>query len=437
MIKGIFALVCISLFLTAQCTSFKRIPFDNGVVTGRSLEGSSLKKASMERLDGTKNIYTEVILPEAVRTAHELKPEDKAGMTLFLFTSATGFCKDCTEFKNFKCEEAYCQPETDSKLKVQMDSLKYRAYNGKKFKMDVKIGSADSAAWELKSDAMVYDYHSMYSQYIYNNDTFGFIGLGADGDAAQNFVNGDHPLFSIKTTRDGKGDVIFGNDASLYDAKQKPQVINVNANWTGTVVNVSLGAKNRTYGENYNQRINFDLNREGLYLDSQPASDYYNIITNELISTYKARANSTGEFNYMYNGSLSALPDIVIGLADDQVLRIPSYAYTKPIEGMPGYYHLLISSQGSFSSSETSKNYNYITIGRSIMSQFYTIFEAPKEGKPTVTLYYTPSETQTNNGSNGGGNTLIWVIAIIGLGAIGYIAFKNKAANKLASQLNK
>jgi hypothetical protein len=428
MIKGLCALVCISLLLVAQCQTFRKIPLDNGRVSVRNLEGAS-NKASFQTAFAPDNAAISVKTSDAFRAAHEVKAENTTDFILMISNAATGFCSNCEEFQKVKCEEGFCTANTeDTALRVNGPFLYFQS--SKAVSTELKIGTN----WELKTKAALFEsfYRTIPSSYVTNKNSFGFIGLGADGDAYNNFL-GDHPLFSIKTDRYGKGELIFGNDNSQYDASKKPQVIKTTGNWTAITKNITFGPTvNKT---TYNTKLIFDLNVEGLYLDYSGSGDALTLIRNQLI---KLKAWSNGTY-YYYNGSLTALPDIEIGITEDQVLKIPPHAYSRPVANMPGYYEILLLSSPSFYDYEGGKTGNSIyttVIGRTILSQFYTIFEAPKDKaqSPTVTFYSTP--TAAPSVETKGGNGLMWVIALVAIGAVGYFVFKNKAANSLKEHLN-
>jgi hypothetical protein len=436
MIKGLCAFVCISLLLVAQCQTFRKIPLENGKAsTGRNLEGSSMTKATFLSTFAPTNYAVSVSTSDAFRTAHEVKPEGTVNMVISLSNSAVGFCSNSENLKKIKCEEPYCVKDAEAKNVISNGPF-VRLDNGKPFTTELKIGAGENAGWELKNKAAMYSYCSIPSTYVSNAEIFGILGLGADGDAANNF-KGDHPLFSIKTDRAGKGELIFGNDASQYDASKKPQVVKTTANWTALTTNITFGTYNKT---TYATRLSFDLNVEGMYIDNSGVGlqDALASIKSKLVAL-KAFSDSTlGPYLY-YNGSLDALPDIEIGLEGNQILKISPYAYSRPVANKPGYFEIMLIIANSYSEYDGGKTGTSIygtVIGRTIMSQYYSIFEAPKDKQqsPTVTLY--PTFTAVPSSGNKGGSGLIWIIAIVALGAIGYLVFKNKAASSLKEHLN-
>jgi len=431
MIKGLCAILLISLLVVAQCQSFKRIPFDQGKVNvGRNLAELSRTKINATYLPVSA---VDVTFSEAFRTGHEIAANAETAMTVLLHTSHSGFCKNCenTYFRKFECKEAYCKLDTKADRIISNSDFKVTwAYGIASEAPLLKIGSGEGS-WELKNNALEVENSYVYpsTSYFKNNRTYGFIGLGVEGNAAANFKTGDHPVFSIKTSRDGQGEIVFGVDASLYDAKQKSQVLSASTNWTLEAKNYTCGTKNGTK----NTRIFFDLNKEGLYIPS----DIYNPLFTEIVTIAKGnfRSNATtGEtFNYLYNGSLSVLPDIVLGLTNGQELRIPPFAYMRAANGSD--YRFIVTATSWFNDYEGHSVYETI-IGTSVLSQFYAVFEVPKEKTPTITLWPTPTGVLPTPNTGGGSGFLIGVIAVVGLAAVGYIVFKNKAASKLQEQLN-
>ena len=69
---------------------------------------------------------------------------------------------------------------------------------------------------------------------------YGFIGLGAGGNAIHNFKK-DHPIFSLFLFSMTNGELIFGNNVSLSDSSTPSAVLPSDDNWQVTVSSVTFG----------------------------------------------------------------------------------------------------------------------------------------------------------------------------------------------------
>jgi len=121
-----------------------------------------------------------------------------------------------------------------------------------------------------------------------------------------------------------------------------------------------------------------------------------------------------------------------LGLTNGQIISIPSVAYTKKIAD--NFYAIEI---GYYNKNNDA---NFTILGASVLSQYYTVFESPKGGQPTVTLYPTydaslDSATGASTSSTSFGGRLFQIAVIAVILAVVYMFFKNKAAAKLKTEL--
>jgi len=145
----------------------------------------------------------------------------------------------------------------------------------------------------------------------------------------------------------------------------------------------------------------FDLQHPGIAL---PYAYYYDVL-----SSFKTKYNFTitdysyGNTDYpnLYNGSLSNLPELTIGLTNGKNLTIPPSAYTRKVAD--NLYALLVYYSSAVTNRTSNLDVNYTVLGWPVLSQFYTVFELPTSGVPTITLY--PTYNATANGVVDNGST--------------------------------
>jgi hypothetical protein len=435
-------LVFLALFAFVSAEQFQRINFDQGKLRLRTLDTASSLK-SFTYTNYTNSTAVNVNLGDAyIKKAAIDTTKTQTDMMIILSGSTTGFCSDCTTFVKFQCTDNDCS--ADQTKPQQTANPFFYIQRGYPFTINVTIG-ADATSWQLKNTAVLFSSgwssHSTYSYpgsfsspyYIQNYTTYGFIGMGIDGDSASNFV-GDHPLFSVTTNGAGSGQLIFGKDTSKIDSTRISQTITADTNWTMSVQNISAGP-NMTAVSSTTKLI-LDLNYPGLGLPS----NLYTTIFNKMVAQYNLQYNSSTfgniQFPYLYKGDLANLGSITFGLTNNQNITIPPQAYTRKLAD--GIYCILLQTAPYLSTNvytqAGSEWVYYGVIGWSVMSNFYTVFEKTATSEPTITLYPTYS-TSTSGNNTTTTTTSSWktilIIAVVVLVALVVISVAAKKKNSL------
>lgn len=433
--KGIFSLLFIALFASAQCESFMRIPFEHGRVSSRSL--AELNKAAFTTLH-PNNTAAAVTFPDAFQTLNKLTKDTVTDMLIVLWTPYSGvFNNYDKDFTNLICDAATCAPTTGSTTYTKGNMQFYTGGNLANIKMQVKSG--DNVAWELQNQLAIYSSNNdaqtiqKFPDYVKSPGAFGFIGLGTDKGADKNFKT-DLPIFSIKTSRTRIGSIVFGNDGT---STKNPVKLTADKNWRVTFDSAVVGtvtAKVTTPGV-----IAFDVNVDGIVMNADlwtPITNQFQSPTGKYKFTYETDVTKKpfGMYTFSYTGSLSDLPDISIKSGDKELFKIPPTVYMRYDEKLKKF--ALLFTLGSFITDD-GNTASPLILGNQFMAQYYTVFEVTKDG-PTVTLNEAPlNDWPSSSGSSGGSKGwIIGVVAVVGLAAVGYIVFKNKAANKLSEHLN-
>jgi hypothetical protein len=95
----------------------------------------------------------------------------------------------------------------------------------------------------------------------------------------------------------------------------------------------------------------------------------------------------TVDYKYIFTGNLSTLPALNFTLTDGKNITIPPSAYTRQVG--TNLYAILFGMVNNVNNQTSSEYVNYTVLGWPVLSQFYTVFELPTTGIPTVTMYPT------------------------------------------------
>jgi len=449
-------LVLLALFAFVGAEQFQTLNFDQGTLRFRSLDtASSLKSFATVNYTNLTAVNVDLGSPYTTKAGIDTT-KTPTDMILALYHSTTGFCTGCSEVVNFKCEDNSCDADKTKPQRTSGTHPYYSVDSGYPFTLGVTIGT-DASSWKLKSSALLYSSssHSYFqypgssyvNYYIENKNTFGFIGMGVDGESAKNFA-GDHPLFSINVTGAGTGKLIFGKDTSLIDSSKGSISLTTSTNWTMSAKNISLGATVHwkpfptTYGSYpADANIIFDVNFPGLGLpENYIMSDLitnlttlHNPATTTTTTAEKKILNDqatyqNNQYPYIYKGDITQLSNIVIGLSNGQNFTISPQAYTRKIAD--GVYNILIQRTPQVWNSETKTYNNWVILGSSVMSNYYTVFEKTATGNPTVTLYpnfagYGTSGNTTTTASSWKTILIVVVVVLVALVVLS-LAFKKK-----------
>jgi len=415
MAKVLTITLFLSLFLSIISASLQRLEFDQGRTNLRLLATTdSTKKSYAFNQSRTLNSALQVDLGTKYLNRAGIDKSTTTDMLLFLYTNVTGFCGDCSEFVAYACDANSCEASLDQP--VDMLSPLFPVSKGYPMTHNLNFGT-DSSNWQLKTPAMYFTYGYRdrksvntpgSSPYYIQDKTYGFVGLGISGSAVNNFQTGDHPIFSIQVNSTGKGQLIFGKDTTLYNQSRTPFTLASDTNWTLQTQNMTFGSKiNST---SYYSSLIFDLQYTGIGLPY----DYYaysNGIWNMLVNQYNLTANSSygnTDYNYVYYGNLADLPNLNFGLIGTVNLTLPPSAYTRKVAN--DTYAILISSVSSVRNISSNQYVNYTILGWPVLSQFYSVFELPTGGKPTITLY--PTFVELVPASSGGLSRTVIIIGV-------------------------
>jgi len=382
----------------------------------RHLEDSSLKRYVSDPAFKT-NFVVKADFGEKFNTTNKDSIGEKSTyLHVFISTSSTGFVGGSSSyFENFACDAQWCTKETPAVSEAFNYPFLYSStsYGTRATITPFTVHSTDgSEPWKLSTTAhwtsYIYTQNTPYLTYSRESGTtalksYGWIGLGIDGDNIKNFQNTEEPIFSVNVTGVGAGTIIFGQDSSLFNSDRAAQIHPCDKSWTLIAKNVSLGPLINKTGENFEAKVVFDMNYEyiGVPNDYYTGANYLEEEFKDKYMKYNTTLPSTELGYYQYHGELSALPTLTFGLSNNLNLTIPPEVYMKPIEGFPGYYTTVIKHIGS------SNSQRYIVLGSSYLSKYYTVFNKPKTGEPQVTLHPIYTVATTSSPSS---NTMLYVI---------------------------
>jgi len=427
----------IILILSSLClfTQALRFNFDQGKVTLRTLE--TTETTPNKFINHTNNTAVTAKFSEDYIQRASLA-DTQTDFAIYLFTNLTGFCQDCPEFVPFICEEKDCNADLDSNQ--DLISHNYYVDSGNYISQSLSLGSS----WNLNTPAYFFrqktrshrdvDLDGCSQGYLKDSTTYGFIGLGVSGDSFKNFDG--HPLFSLQVNTSGKGQLIFGEDKTLYNSTRTPLKISTNGNWTASTKNFTWGP-NVTV-DSYASKLSFDLQFPGIALPDT----FYNYIISDLVSVYNITRmkDVTEDFSYVYHGKLSQLPNISIGVSDTEAFVLPPYAFTRKLSKHT--YLLLINPLYSVYDTLRGESVPFTVLGWPVLSQFYTVFEAQDEKTGTVTLHPTYSLFQNDDVEPTGPSSFMPTLVKVGLGALvvmilicAVCKWKSKQTDKLQDEL--
>jgi len=445
--KFVYILLICAFFAFSNQSSLPHIRFNQGKVNLRNLEAT---KVSGEKLDFSADFSTNnavlVDLGAEYLSKAGLERDTKTHMLLFLFTNTSGFCSDCQEFSAYTCSDAIeCSP--DSNKAQKMVSPYYTVRQGSPITHKLNIGNS----WELKTSALYYSKNDRELSKIFTSNSarreyaqdnsYGFIGLGAGGEAAKNFQSKTGPVFSIKINSTGNGSLIFGKDESLYNKSQESTVLTADTNWGMKTSKMTFGPSISI--STYSSNLIFDLQFPGIGI---PYSYYVagpNIFS-QLRNKYNLTHNGSfgDSYPYIYSGKLENLPPLSFGLADGKKLELPPSAYTRALGN--DTYQILLGYVGKvFNGTE---HLNHTVLGWPVLSQFYSIFEHAQGSEPTITLHkivsmqVDPAVDPIDDGEpkdkSISVHVLLGVLGFLFLACIGMMIFKKRAAAKLQGELS-
>jgi len=390
-----FVLVLLGLLLITNANEFRTLSLSNGKAimnTPRLLE-EQVPHYSLDSHRKT-NSGVRVNLGEAFQTANSLPQATPTSMLVFLYTNVSGFCADCGEFTDYTCKKEYCK-SVYPRSNLNMEGPYYAVTKGIAVNHAISIG--DGSVWQLKTPAIMYTYDNRVSRsvssgfpYVSEKDAYGFIGLGVCGDASKNFKTGESQIFSINMTATGEGHIIFGKNESLYNDTVLPQTIATDGNWTSKGVSMSLGTDDTI---DFKTSVIFDLQHPGIAI---PLSAFNAVggVWKKFTEKYSislGRSGPSDGYVYIYNGNIGDLEPFIVTLEKGGKIIVPASGYTEKIE--ENKYKVLITPVESAANHSVAKMSNeFIVLGRSVLSQFYTVFENNVNNEPSIKLYIPPGD---------------------------------------------
>ena len=303
-------------------------------------------------------------------------------------------------FQNYNCS-APCSYNVSKEVYKHEFPDQYLVYYGS-YGSNVSV-SFDNSAWSLSNPPFFLT--SLSAQFKYGdmmNNTYGWIGLGTDGDAINNF-NQDHPLFSISITNGstGAGALIFGNDTTKANNDTFISFAKTDPNWVMNVVNVSIGGyyyddlvfgytdgsfnetEYKDYYGTWNLSMSFDL--QSAYFDIPMELGKFLAVA---LSTYDGIECGVLGLGYYcgYDGDLADLPDIIFILGDGSQIPIPATLYMAIAENVYIYDKGNYQYESLFNFVAPTTGSRYVKLGLPLMANFYTVFERV-DGVNRIGLY--------------------------------------------------
>lgn len=289
---------------------------------------------------------------------------------------------NCSLFTNFTCSSPTCTQ--DNSLISSEHFPFFSSSNSTRLNfLNQTISLADDA-WRLTSSPR----YLHNCDHLYPNDWFGQasgqIGLGLSGNAISNYQMSE-PIFSIVVKSGFPFELLFGFNASYTNDTTAGVSLPSDLDWKMQVLSIST--------DNFNMSSTpitmiFDIQTEGIELSMAYYSgfrDYFFNITN-LICSNESSLNS---FVCLQLNSSAAFPKLTFTLENGTQFTIPPECYLTKDE--VGYSAVFVQYNPTYSGTD------YIILGRSVMSQFYTVFQQVNGQNPTITLYPMASEISASN----------------------------------------
>jgi hypothetical protein len=335
-------------------------------------------------------------------------------MLLRISSNETLLYKNDKYLNNYECREGTCDV-LDETTYTYPATWSSGAFDANRILPTLSIGGS---VWQMKSSTLHVQKKDIEPTKNINQP-YGTIGLGAFGDAVNNFQT-QYPIFSIRLFNGTqRGEIIFGKDLTKLDGKKTPLVFSSNLNWEAPTTALTIGTSKEIYKNNIT--FFFDLSYEYIAV---PES------FQNALKEFAEKFKMTLEDNlYYFSGNISTLPNFDITFYDGKILSIPSSMYMlKDPVIHPEEYCLRIVPM-----------LDKIVLGQAVMTQYYIVFEAENMAAPTITVYdlADPNDDPTPKTP---GLSPAWIIgAIVLLLLASSLAFwcgRKSQANKLDDYLN-
>ena len=280
--------------------------------------------------------------------------------------------------------------------------------------------SLPNSTWSLNSSTAVLS-SSLYpypesDSYMGYFKTFGWIGLGTEGGAFNNY-QGDHPLFSISISGDEDISLIFGNDTTKANSSSLVGFYNADANWRMNVIAVSFnGASLLTSNSSSNPMV-FDLQYQTAF-----------VLPSAVQSSLEAAIISLGgykAFDTLYISKISQLLDLVLTLYDGSQLSIPAYIYMKSVPEDNSY-------EPNYLFHESGDLYDdHIILGYSALSMFYSVFERVND--TSIIGLYSAKAPLVTSPSGSALKTIVIILIFIAVIGVGFFIYRRYQKKKVAA----
>ena len=398
MTKALCFLFLLGLLTFAQAGHFKKLSFQKGVTQGTRNLGTT--PTEIFNVNLLPNHAISVDFGQTYRTV--TASTDIPEMLILISSSDTvlaGFADEDSlgGFSIYNCI-APCTLDTQNKSTVTLPFGEYGSTLDE-IGHHVQVSILDGQ-WNLSTPAKFLQSWMGDGSIIRPNKQYGWVGLGTNGSAVNNFPNGS-PLFSVKFDDFvlGNGSLIFGNVSEYCNQTGYTTTLPSDSNWQVAVT--SLVVNGTEYTNLTSVPLVFDLqygDDDKQYISLPKA--YYDLITTVLGGIDGVTCPEDAQCYYMAQ-DISALPTFAFKTGNDSWLTVDAALYTYDYE-IPGFgYYFAFESR-------TESN---IVLGWPYMRNYYTVFSNNGQNS-TIQLYYNPATridpadyTQPADSGTTGGNT--------------------------------
>ena len=401
---------------------FLRLPFQKRGLVELSNDARILQPYSVQEL-----LYSSESFSTEVDFGANFPSTSNTSMLIFLSSNETAFFNNCSLFLNYECNELWCKVTSEE----SSFSLPFIS-SGEAKRIQPTLSWNSNTSWQLETSALFFEDSSCKYTYPietdFVSDTYGWIGMGTEGNALTNYQT-ENPIFSLYiNSSTGAGEIIFGQDSSIYNNCLDPIALIADSNWQMQTYNISFEPLSVS---NFGTTLIFDLQTEDIILP---------LVFESLLTYFKTyHGFDCLESPCTFTGNISTLPDLTLGVSSNVLLAIPPSMYMRNTNETEVY------SFGIKTASALSTP-SYTVLGWPVLSNYYTVFEKGVNSS-SVKLYSLPymncsvteEEPETTEATEGSSFAYVYMIvlglvAVIFFSIIGTIVYKANRAKKRKQQ---
>jgi len=326
---------------------------------------------------------------------------------------------------NYECNELWCKVTSEE----SSFSLPFIS-SGEAKRIQPTLSWNSNTSWNLETSALFFEDSSCKYTYPIEaeliSDTYGWIGMGTEGSSLTNYKT-ENPIFSLFiNSSTGAGDLIFGQDSSIYNNCTDPITLVSDSNWQMQTYNISLEPLSVS---NFGTTLIFDLQTEYIILP---------LLFESLLTYFKTyHGFDCLESPCTFTGNISELPDLNIGVSSNIILTIPPSIYMRNNSGTDDQVYSL-----GIKTASTLTTPSYTVLGWPVLSNYYTVFERISSNS-SVKLYSFPymdcPTEETIEATEKSSFAFIYMIvlalvAVVFFSIIGTIVYKAHKAKKRKQQ---